>query len=160
KLDGVYVRPIYDGLLSVLGGNAQIFLVDLNHNDGAVKSVIESLSYNQTTDYLLIVPARGTELALNKIVTPFRRYLKIAWLDRAPSKCKDPCFIADYKMVIKEILDYFNQSKDKFAYFSRNPEDNSVFSNMRKEFFKLSAESKTNIFYSDSKKCIQDIQKK
>lgn len=159
KLDGVYVRPIYDGIISVLGQNTQLFLIDLNHELSAIKAVIENLAYNQTTDYLLVVPPRGLEETFSEMIDPFRRYFKIAWLDRAPTKSKDSIFIADYKQAVKLVTTYFVQSKNQMAYFSRNEEDKSVFSTMRKEFFKQTNLTKTNCFYQNSDKCIADIKK-
>ncbi|MFH1761361.1 MAG: substrate-binding domain-containing protein [bacterium] len=135
KIDGVYIRPVYEGLTEELGGDVSILVMDNKSINRSISELIENLAYHQSVDRLLIVPVRGNEEELNKQLEPFRRYFKIAWLDRSPKATKDAKFLCDYKECVETGLDHFNDCRIQSRYyFSRNSEDNSVFSLMRQTY--------------------------
>lgn len=137
KLDGVYMRPLYEGLMKELGGRCHIITLDTQGGPDVTRSLIEKVAYHHHVDRLLVIPIRGKEKETNRMLSPFRRYFGIAWIDRAPADTKDATFLCDYRACVRLALAYLHESKCRsLAYFSRNPEDRSVFSVMRKTFRK------------------------
>lgn len=160
KISGVYVRPIYEGLQSVLGEETSIFLVDLQASKSWIPT-IQSLAYHHSIDRLLIVPPRGKEEDLSRDLKTFRRYFKIAWFDRSPQTTKDSTFLCDYDRCVQLGLEYFEKvGIHKRVYFSRAPEDRSVFSRMRKSFIQFEKARKlTPVLIKDWKEVMEQLKK-
>jgi GntR family transcriptional regulator, arabinose operon transcriptional repressor len=158
KIDGVYMRPIYEGLLSVLGENASIMLMDGQKNEG-IRNMIESLAYHHSVDRLLVIPPRGHENLVSEQLQPFRRYFRVAWLDRAPRDCKDASFLCDYDQCVQIALERFKKKHvSRVFYYSKTPEDRSVFSQMRRAFDKNSHEFKAEMT-QDVRKIVAAVKK-
>lgn len=135
KIDGIYIRPIYEGLQQELNSHASILLMDSHRSDLSLSTLIQNLAYHQSVDRLLVVPVRGKEAVMEQDLAPFRRYFKLAWLDRAPQNTTDATFLCDYEKCVALALAQFHKSNFRtIYYFSRNPEDNSVFTTMRLTF--------------------------
>ncbi len=135
KIDGVYIRQIYDELHNSLNDNSNILFIDSRQSATALKNAIQNLAYQHAVDRLLIIPPRGQEDQFSELIDPFRRYFSVAWMDRAPQNTVDATFICDYTAVVKLAFEQFNdQQVDSYVYFSRQAEDKSVFSTMRKSF--------------------------
>lgn len=135
RLDGVYVRPIYRALSERLGERAAVMLLDIRPSAEANRGTIRALAYHHTVDCVLAIPVRGQEQALHRLLRPFRRYFRLAWLDRAPKSRKDPAFVCDYTRCVNLALEHFRSTGvEQRIYFSRQPEDQSVFSTMRRAY--------------------------
>ncbi len=135
KIDGVYMRPIYEGLTQEIGPSASILVVDPLHSGASLRGLLENLAYHHAVDRLLVIPVRGQENSVNKLLTPFRRSFKVGWLDRAPTETKDAAFLCDYRRCVSLAMERFASSGiSQRMYYSRNKEDRSVFSTMRKSF--------------------------
>lgn len=135
KLDGVYIRPIYTALTERLGQRATVMLIDIRRLNPAEMRTIESLAYHQAVDRVLVVPMRGQEDELDRVLEPYRRYFEVAWLDRAPTARRDAAFICNYERCVDLALEHLYASGiTNHVYFSRHPEDGSVFSVMRRRY--------------------------
>ncbi len=135
KIDGVYIRPIYQGLTDEMGDNISIQVNEIRQPDNILTSVLEDLITRQAIDRILVIPVPGKEEETDKILMPFKRRIKIGWIDKAPSMTKDPVFLCDYKACVNLAVDHFKAHNLKqLFYFSRNPDDNSVFTKMRRAF--------------------------
>jgi len=143
RLDGVYMRPIYEGLKEEMKNKGTIILLDSLNSTITTKILIENLAYHQSVDRLLVVPKRGEEGDLSRSLEPFRRYFKLAWLDRAPAVTKDPVFLCPYSKCIRLGLNHLKEKGVKAPiYFSRNPEDESVFTAMRQAYLQKASDWK------------------
>ncbi|MHC4915811.1 MAG: substrate-binding domain-containing protein [Planctomycetota bacterium] len=135
KVDGVYVRPIYEGLTGVLGTKASVMLIDNSVPGRVTRTVVENLAYNLSVDRLLVVPPRGREKATQRALASFRRYFKVGWMDRAPGETRDATFLCDYARCVELALEHLaSLGLERILYFSRQREDRSVFSAMRRTF--------------------------
>ncbi|PCJ60239.1 MAG: hypothetical protein COA79_08695 [Planctomycetota bacterium] len=141
KIDGVYIRPICDGLMEELGEDVPLLMLDSQRSTNTSADLIQNLAYHQSVDRLLVIPVRGQEESLSQAIEPYRRYFKIAWLDRAPKEIKDASFLCDYEEAVRMGLKEFKKiGIKKRIYFSRNSEDDSVFTLMRKAFSEFESE--------------------
>lgn len=161
KLDGVYIRPICEGLAKELGSQVPVLVLDSQRSFQASGDIIQNLAYHQSIDRLLVVPVRGEEENINRILEPYRRYFRVAWLDRAPQETPDHQFLCDYQGCVRIAMEFFEQKGiDKRIYFSRNAEDRSVFSSMRRawQIFEDSRNSSAD-FFSDFEKVLSKVKK-
>lgn len=135
RMDGVYMKPIYEGIMDRLNRRGSMMLLNLQSSDESLNFSLELLSCHHAAERLFIVPVRGEEQLLHDRLAPYRRHFKIAWLDRAPAKTQDATFLCDYGKCVEIAMRHFaaTGASDCF-YFSRNPEDHSVFSQMRTAF--------------------------
>lgn len=135
KIDGVYIKPIYQGLIDEMGENISIQLNEIRQSEKILISLLEDFITRQAIDRILVVPIPGKEDEIDRILTPFKRRIKIGWIDKAPVKTKDPVFLCDYEACINLAVNHFrNNDIEQLFYYSRNPEDQSVFTKMRKTF--------------------------
>ncbi len=135
KIDGVYLKPIYQGLMDEIGGDISIQVNEIRQTEKNLMTLLEDFITRQAIDRILVVPVPGRENEINKILMPFKRRIKIGWIDKAPSATKDPVFLCDYKACINLAVNHLKVNGiNKLFYFSRNPDDNSVFTKMRKAF--------------------------
>ena len=135
KIDGVYIKPIYQGLIDEMGENISIQLNEIRQSEKTLISLLEDFITRQAIDRILVVPVPGKEDEIDRILTPFKRRIKIGWIDKAPAKTKDPVFLCDYEACINLAVNHFrNNDIEQLFYYSRNPEDQSVFTKMRKTF--------------------------
>jgi len=135
KIDGVYIKPIYQGLIDEMGENISIQVNEIRQSENTLTSLLEDFITRQAIDRILVVPVPGKEDEIDKILTPFKRRIKIGWIDKAPAKTKDPVFLCDYEASVNLAIDHFrNNNIEQLFYYSRNPEDQSVFTKMRNTF--------------------------
>ena len=135
RVDGIYVAPIYRGLVRELGNAATVLVVDPQDNATSLRNLAESLAYSHHIDRLLLIPPRGREKDFAVAIEPFRRSFGMAWIDRAPAGTRDACFLPDYPACVGLAVNHFHALgiRDIF-YFGRSPEDSSVYSVMRRAF--------------------------
>jgi len=118
-----------------MGDNISIQVNEIRQPDNILTSVLEDLITRQAIDRILVIPVPGKEEETDKILMPFKRRIKIGWIDKAPSMTKDPVFLCDYKACVNLAVDHFKaHNLNQLFYFSRNPDDNSVFTKMRRAF--------------------------
>ncbi len=135
KIDGVYIKPIYQGLIDEMGENISIQVNEIRQSDKTLTSLLEDFVTRQAIDKILVVPVPGKENEIDKVLTPFKRRIKIGWIDKAPAKTKDPVFLCDYEASVNLAISHFrNNNIEQLFYFSRNSEDQSVFTKMRNTF--------------------------
>lgn len=135
KVDGVYIRPIYQGLVRELGPQANVIIMDNQSSRASLSAMVENLAYHQAVDRLLVIPVRGQEEPTSKVLAPFRRYFRVAWLDRAHRETRDSTFLCDYPRCVDLALEHLESCGTTASmYFSREPADRSVFSAMRRAF--------------------------
>lgn len=150
RLDGVYLKPAYDALVAELGSKASIFAIDGSGDAPTVRGVVERLAHHQAIDALLVIPIRGLERETDALLRPFRRRFRVGWLDRAPNESRDATFLCDYRVCVELALRRMIDSGcDRFLYFTRNPEDDSVFSLMRRAFVEFTDDDSRHGFASD-----------
>ncbi len=151
KIDGVYVKPIYQGLVDESGENISIQINEIRQPKKALTALLEDFITRQAIDRILIIPEPGKEEEIDAFLRPFKRRIQIGWIDKAPAKTKDPVFLCDYKACVNIIVDHYRNSDiEQMFYYSRNPEDHSVFTTMRKTFRKsISKNSNSNLVISD-----------
>ncbi len=135
KVDGVYIRPVYQGLMEELGQSASVLVIDTQALYTPVQSIMENLAYHHSIDRLIIVPPRGSEEDLNREIAPYRRSFRIAWIVRSPVTATDASFIADDFACVTVAMDYFKATAIQTCiYFSRNEEDRSTYTTQRASF--------------------------
>lgn len=135
KIDGVYIKPIYQGLSDETGENFSIQVNEIRQPENILKSLLEDFITRQAIDQILVIPVPGKEEETDKILKPFKRRIRIGWIDKSPKHTKDPVFICDYKSCVNLAVDHLKvQGVKQLFYFSRNLDDNSVFTKMRKAF--------------------------
>ena len=151
KLDGVYIKPIYQGLIDEMGENISIQINEIRQSKKTLTSLLEDFITRQAIDRILVVPEPGKEEETDKLLRPFKRRIQIGWIDKAPKNTKDPVFLCDYNASVKIVVNHYrNNDIDKVYYYTRNPEDHSVFTTMRKAFRKIvSPKSNANGVISD-----------
>ena len=151
KIDGVYIKPIYQGLIDEMGENISIQINEIRQPEKTLTSLLEDFITRQAIDRILVVPEPGKEEETDKLLRPFKRRIQIGWIDKAPENTKDPVFLCDYNASVNIVVNhYYNNNIDKVYYYSRNPEDHSVFTIMRKAFRKIvSPKSNANGVISD-----------
>ena len=151
KIDGVYIKPIYQGLIGELGDSISVQVNEIRQSENTLHSLLEDFVTRQAIDRILVVPISGREEAIDKILMPFKRRIKIGWIDKAPAITKDPVFLCDYKACVDLAVHHFKVNGiQRLFYFSRNPEDQSVFTTMRKSFKEnISASGKYGGIISD-----------
>lgn len=151
KIDGVYIKPIYQGLIDEMGGNISIQVNEIRQSKETLTSLLEDLVTRQAIDRILVVPISGKEEEIDRILKPFKRRIQIGWIDKAPAETKDPVFLCDYgECVNLAVTHYKNNHINQLFYFSRNQEDQSVFTEMRSAFRNaLSQNSKTSSVIQD-----------
>ncbi len=146
KIDGVYIKPIYQGLIDEMDENISIQVNEIRQSEQTLTSLMEDFITRQAIDRILVVPISGKEEEIDSILTPFKRRIKIGWIDKAPANTKDPVFLCDYKRCVSLAVNRFkNSGMTKLFYFSRNPEDNSVFTTMRSAFRKAVSQNSKNM---------------
>lgn len=137
KIDGVYLKPIYQGLMDEMGSDISIQVNEIRQSSEALTTLLEDFITSQAIDKILVVPVPGKEDEINEILIPFKRRIKIGWIDKAPFMTKDPVFLCDYIACVNLAVNHFKTNNlRQLFYFSRNPDDNSVFTKMRKAFNK------------------------
>jgi len=135
KIDGVYIKPIYQGLIDEMGENISIQVNEIRQSKKTLTSLLEDFITRQAIDRILVVPISGREEEIDKILMPFKRRIKIGWIDKAPAITKDPVFLCDYRACVDLAVSHFeNNGIKQLFYFSRNQEDQSVFTTMRDAF--------------------------
>jgi len=135
KIDGVYIKPIYQGLIDEMGEKISIQVNEIRQSEKTLTSLLEDFITRQAIDRILVVPISGREDEIDKILMPFKRRIKIGWIDKAPAITKDPVFLCDYKACVDVAVNHFrNNGMKQLFYFSRNPEDQSIFTKMRDAF--------------------------
>lgn len=135
KIDGVYLKPIYQGLIDEMGENISVQVNEIRQSKKTLTSLLEDFITRQAIDRILVVPISGREKEIDKILMPFKRRIKIAWIDKSPHNTKDPVFLCDYRACVNLAVNKLEKSGMKqLFYYSRNPEDQSVFSTMRDAF--------------------------
>jgi len=135
KIDGVYIKPLYQGLTDEMGENISIQVNEIRQPEKTLRSLLEDLITRQAIDHILVIPVPGKEEETDRILMPFKRRIKIGWIDKAPSITKDPVFLCDYNTCVNLAVDHFKvHGIEQLFYFSRNSDDNSVFTKMRNAF--------------------------
>jgi DNA-binding LacI/PurR family transcriptional regulator len=138
KVDGVYIGPVYRGLVNELGETASVIAVDPRQQAEVLRRLVEGFAHSHGIDRLLVIPPRGHEKEFGDAVRPFRRCFRVAWLDRAPPGTKDACFLPDYPACVKLAVDHLRSvGLTRIHYFTTAPEDRSVFSAMRRTFLRI-----------------------
>ncbi|MCD6355322.1 MAG: substrate-binding domain-containing protein, partial [Prolixibacteraceae bacterium] len=146
KIDGLYIKPIYQGLIDEREETISIQVNEIRQSAQNLIALLEDFITRQAIDRILVIPVPGEEDRIDKILKPFKRRIKIGWIDKAPAKTKDPVFLCDYEASVNIAINHFrNNNIDQLFYYSRNKEDLSVYATMRKTFKKALAENgKTN----------------
>ncbi|MEN8228843.1 MAG: substrate-binding domain-containing protein [Bacteroidota bacterium] len=146
KIDGVYIKPIYQGLIDEMGENISIQVNEIRQSEKTLTSLLEDFVTRQAIDRILVVPISGKEEEIDKILKPFKRRIQVGWIDKAPAETKDPVFLCDYEACVNLAVNHFKSNNiEQLFYFSRNPEDQSIFTKMRNAFKNaVSRNSKTN----------------
>jgi GntR family transcriptional regulator of arabinose operon len=135
KIDGVYIKPIYQGLIDEMGENISIQVNEIRQSENILTSLLEDFVTRQAIDRILVVPIPGKEEEIDKILKPFKRRIQVAWIDKAPAATKDPVFLCDYEECVRVAVNHFRSNDiEQLFYFSRNPEDQSIFTKMRNTF--------------------------
>jgi len=135
KIDGVYLKPIYQGLMDEMGGDISIQVNEIRQAEKNLTALLEDFITRQAIDRILVVPVPGREDEINEILMPFKRRIKIGWIDKSPSMTKDPVFLCDYKACVNLAINHLKGNGiNQLFYFSRNQEDQSVFTTMREAF--------------------------
>jgi DNA-binding LacI/PurR family transcriptional regulator len=151
KIDGVYIKPIYQGLIDEREENISIQVNEIRQSERNLTYLLEDLITRQAIDRILVVPIPGKEEEVDRILKPFKRRIQMGWIDKAPLATKDPVFLCDYEACVNLALNHFKENNiENLFYFSRNPEDQSIFTRMRNTFKRyVSQNSKTNGVISD-----------
>ena len=151
KIDGVYLKPIYQGMIDEKEENISIQVNEIRQSEKTLTSLMEDFITRQAIDKILVVPVPGKEDEIDNILAPFKRRIQIGWIDKAPANTKEPVFLCDYEMSVKLAIDHFRENNIRqMFYYSRNPEDYSVFTKMRNTFKEIVAqEQKTTATISD-----------
>jgi len=95
KVDGVYIGPVYRGLVNELGDTASVIVVDPRQKAEVLRRLVEGLAHSHGIDRLLVIPPLGHEMEFGDAVRPFRRCFRVAWLDRVPPGTKEACFLPE-----------------------------------------------------------------
>ena len=151
KIDGVYIKPIYQGLIDEREENISIQVNEIRQSAENLTYLLEDLITRQAIDRILVVPIPGKEEEIDRILRPFKRRIQIGWIDKAPVATKDPVFLCNYEACVDLAVNHFKENNiEQLFYFSRNPEDQSIFKKMRNTFqHSVSRTSKSNGVISD-----------
>jgi DNA-binding LacI/PurR family transcriptional regulator len=124
-------------LIDEMGEDISVQVNEIRQSEKTLTALLEDYITRQAIDRILVVPISGKEEEIDKILTPFKRRIKIGWIDKAPIKTKDPVFLCDYEACVELAVNHLKTSGlNQLFYFSRNPEDQSVFTTMRDTFKK------------------------
>ncbi len=135
KIDGVYIKPIYQGLIDEREEDIAFQVNEIRQSDKKLTVLLEDLISRQAIDRLLVVPIAGKEEEIDKVLKPFKRRIQIGWIDKAPAAPKEPVFLCNYEACVEIAVNHFRENNlDRIFYFSRNPEDQSIFTKMRDTF--------------------------
>ena len=135
RTDGVYLAPIYRGLISELGAAASVLVADPQGSPDNLRRLAENFARAHHIDRVLLIPPRGREEEFSEVTAPFRRHFRLAWIDRAPAACRDHCFLPDYKAGVRMAIEHFAARGVKApGYFTRTEPDRSVYSLMRRSY--------------------------
>jgi DNA-binding LacI/PurR family transcriptional regulator len=146
KIDGVYIKPIYQGLIDEMGDDISVQVNEIRQSEKTLTALLEDYITRQAIDRILVVPISGKEEEIDKILTPFKRRMKIGWIDKAPHKTKDPVFLCNYEACVELAVNHLKTNGlEQLFYFSRNPEDQSVFTTMRDTYKKAVLQNNTRI---------------
>ena len=135
KIDGVYIKPIYQGLIDEMGENISIQDNEIRQPENILTSLLEDFITRQAVEATFAIQIDEKKEEIDKILKPFKRRIQVGWIDKAPAATKDPVFLCDYEACVNIAVNHFKSNDiEQLFYFSRNPEDQSIFTKMRNTF--------------------------